>query len=309
MNVSLLVLKQVSIMLVLMSLGYYAYRKRFLTPQGSKDLSAILMYIIVPAVTIKSFMIESTAEKTRILFNSLGFGAVSLVITVALAFLFFRKNRTLSFGVTFSNAGFIGIPLIYNTLGPEAVFYMLAFLTMQSITMWTYGIFTLTGKKESMSLKTILRNPVLLFTAIGLVLYFTQWQLPGFVLDTLNFMTPVNTPIAMFVIGSMIAEIPFKVILGDPHIYKAAAVRLLIIPAAVGLAFAFMPGGSDQALLMKAAILIVSAAPSAANTAILSKLLNLEADDGVKIVCLTTVLSVATIPVVVFLYEQLLNWL
>lgn len=304
MNLSYLVLKQVSIMLILMAVGYYAFRERFITPEGSKDLSSILLYVVTPAVTIKSFLIESTPERTRILFSSMGLGIIAILVTLIIAHLFYRNNRTLDFGVAFSNAGFIGIPLIYNTLGPEAVFFMLAFLTMSIITVWTYGIFIMTGKRDSISLAKIIRNPILTFVVIGLVLYFTQLKLPGLVVDTMNYITPLNTPLAMFVIGAMIAEIPFKSIFNDLRIYKAAFVRLILIPLVTGLIFVFIPGEGEQFALMKTAIFIVAAAPTAANTAIFANIFKLNPADGVKIVCLTTVFSILTIPVVVYMYES-----
>lgn len=292
-------------MLVLMALGYYAFKKRFLSLQGSKDMSNILMYIVSPAIQIKSFMIQSTPEKTQMLFNSIGVGFVAFVISIAVGHLFFRKKPMFNFGIAFSNAGFIGIPLIYNTLGPDAVFYMLAFLVMQIIAMWTYGIYVMTQRRDSISVQKIVRNPVMVFLVIGLVLYFTQWQLPEFAVSIINFITPLNTPLAMFVIGALIAEIPFKSIFTDKSVYMATFLRLILTPLLVAVAFLFLPGTSTQAMLMKTAILIVSAAPAAANTAILAHLFGFDASQGVKMVCLSTILSIVSIPAIVFVFEHL----
>lgn len=304
MTIASLVFNQVAIMLVLMALGYYAFRKQFLSLQGSKDLSLILMYVVSPTIQIKSFMIESSPEKTQMLFNSIWVGLIAFLIALVIAHLTSRKNPLFNFGIGFSNAGFIGIPLIYNTLGPDAVFYMLAYLTMSIIGMWTYGIFVMTQRKEDISLKKIVRNPVLIFLVIGLVLYFTQWKLPTFAIDVINFIAPLNTPLAMFVIGALIAEIPFKSIFTDKAIYKATFTRLILVPVVTGIVFFFLPGTSTQAMLMKTAILIVSAAPSAANTAILAHLFGFDASQGVKMVCLSTLLSILTIPLVVFIFER-----
>lgn len=306
MNLSLLVLNQVSIMLLLMALGYYAYKKKILSPQGSKDLSLILMYLVTPAVQLKSFMIESSPEKTQIFFNSIGFGLLAFVVSVLIAHLLYRKNGTYNFGVTFSNAGFIGIPLVYNTLGSEAVFYILSYLAMSIIGMWTYGVFVLTKRPDSISFKKILRNPIITFVFIGLFLYFTQIKLPPIGVDILNFIAPLNTPLAMFVIGSLLAEIPFKSIFNDLKVYPAVLARLILVPVVTGIVFSFIPLQGEQATIMKIAIFIISAAPAGANTAILPQIFGLDATQGVKMVCLSTILSILTIPALVFLFERLI---
>lgn len=303
MNVSSLVLNQVALMLGLMALGYLAVKQGFLTKQGSKDLSHILMYIVSPAVMLRSFMIVSTPEKTQLFIQSIGLGLLAFIISLLVAFLFERKHPLFNFGITFANVGFIGVPLVFNTLGPDAVFYILPFLAIVTIAMWTYGIYTVTQDPHRITLKKILQNPVMWFLGIGLVLYFTQWTLPKFVGDAINLITPLNSPLAMFVVGALLTELPLTKIFSEKKVYGASFIRLILIPLITLGVFLLIPGDSSS-ILPRVALLIVASAPSGANTAIFAHMFDLDATEGVQLVCFSTLSSILTLPLIIYIFER-----
>lgn len=303
MNVSSLVLNQVALMLGLMALGYLAVKQGFLTKQGSKDLSHILMYIVSPAVMLRSFMIVSTPEKTQLFIQSIGLGLLAFIISLSVAYLFERKHPLFNFGITFANVGFIGVPLVFNTLGPDAVFYILPFLAIVTIAMWTYGIYTVTQDPHRITLKKILQNPVMWFLGIGLILYFTQWTLPKFVGDAINLITPLNSPLAMFVVGALLTELPLTKIFSEKKVYGASFIRLILIPLITLGVFLLIPGDSSS-ILPRVALLIVASAPSGANTAIFAHMFDLDATEGVQLVCFSTLSSILTLPLIIYIFER-----
>lgn len=303
MNVSSLVLNQVVLMLVLMALGYLAVKKKFLSSQGSKDLSYILMYIVSPAVMLRSFMIESSPEKTQLFFQSIGLGLVAFFISVVVAYLVERKHPLFNFGITFSNVGFIGVPLVYSTLGPDAVFYILPFLAIVTIAMWTYGVYTVTQDAHRITLMKIIANPVMWFLGIGLIVYFTQWPVPTFARDVIMMITPLNAPLAMFVVGALLTELPLSKIFSEKKVYWASFIRLIVIPLITLAVFVLIPGSKDS-LLPKVALLMVASAPSGANTAIFAHMFDLDATEGVQLVCFSTLSSVLTLPLIIYIFER-----
>lgn len=306
MNLSLLVFNQVTIMLILMGLGYYAYKLKFLSPQGSKDMSAILMYLVTPAVILQSFSIERTAEKTAALLTAIPYALILAVVGIVLAYIFQRKNPSLNFAVAFPNTGFIGIPVVYGVLGSEAVFYMLPLVMIFLILSWTYGVFVLTQNRHHLQLKNIVRNPIVLFELIGFLLYFSQFKLPSLLTQTLNLLTPLNSSLPMFVIGAMLADIPFRSMFGDIKVYWATLQRLVLIPLVVAIILVTLPGNSTNIHLMKTALFIGVATPSGAFTVLLAKLHGVDTTQGVKIVSLSTLASVISIPLLVFIFEYLI---
>ncbi len=304
---SLIVFNQVAIMVALIAVGYLAFKLNILSKEGSKEISRLLTMIITPVVIVKSFMVESSPEKTQMLLYSLMLGLISLLITFIFAYFTEKKNPALQYGVSFSNAGFIGIPLILNTLGSEALFYMLAFFSMQIMSVWTLGIFMLTRDRHLISIKQLLKTPTIWAIFVGLAVYFLQISFPDNAMSIVNNMSSTYSPLAMFVVGTLLAEIKFKDMFGDNEVYIMIALRLIIIPLVIALVFVFIPGASELHLLTKTAIVIVSSAPAGANTAILSHMFDLKTDQAVKAVTLSTLLSVLTIPMIVFSFEYLLN--
>ena len=53
-----ILLERIAIMALLMAVGVYLSRKGFLSEQGSRDLGAILLRIIIPCVIIKSYNLD-----------------------------------------------------------------------------------------------------------------------------------------------------------------------------------------------------------------------------------------------------------
>jgi malate permease and related proteins len=303
--ISQLVFQQVSVMLVFILMGFVLIKKNMISKQGSKEMTLILLYLVTPAVQINAFNVVSSPERTRVLGLSLIYGLIAFFLGLAISIIFFKKDSLIQFGVTFCNAGFIGIPLIYSTLGQEAVFFALPYLTLQIIGMWTLGVYMITKDAHHISLKKIVSNPAVIFVVIGLIMYFGQLRLPSLGQKMVDMLVPLNSPLAMIVVGSLVAEANFKTLFKDLHLFFAAFLRLILSPLLVALIFVFLPGTSDAEFLMKSAVLIVAAAPTAANMAIFANLFDLNADQGVKLVSLTTILSILTIPFIVFVFESL----
>lgn len=301
MQLAQLVLNQVAIMLVLIFCGYFAVKKGYLSKQGSKDLGNILLYIITPAVIIQAFRMEYSYERTFNLLISAGLAFIAILISIIIAHIFYRKNGVLNFGVSFSNAVFMGIPLIYNTLGSEAVFYALAFVIFTAIGQWTYGIMVITHDKSVISLKNIVKNPIIYYVLIGLILYFTQLRLPIILTQTMAYLVPLNTPIPMFMIGGFIAGLPFKSIFNQFHIYIASLVRLVVVPLIVMFVLKLIPSVSQDFETMKMAILLVASTPVGANVAIFAQQYNQDVKESAQVVSLSTLLSVITIPLIILL--------
>lgn len=301
--ISQLVFQQVLVMLIFILLGFILFKKKMVSKQGSKEMTLILLYLVTPAVQINAFYISSSPERTRVLALSLIYGLIAFAVGLIIAMLFFKKNSLLQFGVTFCNAGFIGIPLIYSTLGQEAVFFALPYLTLQIIGMWTLGVYMMTQDAHHISAKKVLSNPVFIYVILGLVLYFFQIPLPSAVENIIDMLVPLNTPLAMIVVGSLVAEANFKTLFKDVHLFVAAFLRLILSPLLIALIFVFLPGTSDSEFLMKSAVLIVAAAPTAANMAIFANLFDMDADQGIKLVSMTTIFSIVTIPFIVYVFE------
>lgn len=96
--------------------------------------------------------------------------------------------------MSYSNSGFIGIPLISGVLGDKGVFYMTAYITVFNLLLWTHGII-LMGDNDG--LKGAWKNflsPAILSIVIGIILFLFQLRLPQFIENPLEMIASMNTP-------------------------------------------------------------------------------------------------------------------
>lgn len=143
------VLGQILLMFLYLIIGYVLYRTGLITQEGSKALAHLLLYCVLPCVVLKSFCIEYSAKGAVELAVSIAAGAGVLLLSMAVSWLFFRKDPMAQIGVAFSNAGFMGLPLVTAVLGGEAVFYAAGFVALLNALQWTYGQAKLSGTKST----------------------------------------------------------------------------------------------------------------------------------------------------------------
>ena len=291
-----ILLRQIAIMALLAAVGVYLSRKGFLSPQGTKDLGAILLRVIIPCVIVKSYITEFSRERLLELALSAGLALIGFILAMVISYLVFGKRRRLeNFAASFCNAGFIGIPLAQAIIGEEGVFYIAASVALLNLFQWTYGVYIMADRKDAISAKTIAKNPVVIAIVIGVVLFVSQIPVPGIVTSTLGYIAGMNTPIAMILMGTYLAKLPLKKLL-DKRAYGCVLFRLVIIPAVILLVFWVLPvSNADIAL----AAFLAAATPVGANICVFAQQYDCDYEFSVVTVCLSTLLSVITVPLLV----------
>ncbi len=298
MNTALILLTQVIIMFILAGIGFIMFRTGKLSLEGSKSLGNILIFLSLPCVIIKGFLVEYSAEKIyQLLYSSIA-AAVILLLCILISALFFRKDAIASFAGAFSNPGFFGIPLIAASLGSEAVFYIAPFIAFLNLLQWTYGVSIMTGKKTGFSPKTLLKAPFFIAICIGLVFFFSGIQMPVILAKSVDFLAGLNTPLAMFTIGVYLAQTDILKMVVKLKLYAVSAVRLLAIPLVVLIGLRLLPAEWND---MKLALLIASACPVGSNIAVYAQLHDKDYPYAVETVVISTLLSIITIPLIVTL--------
>ena len=303
MDLVVVLIKQNLVMLVYMMIGFVLFKKKMLGKQGSADLSRVLLYVVLPVSIMRAYIVDYSVEMLKALGFSFLAAVIALALSVVVTRLLFHSTEPVErFGTAFSNAGFIGIPLIQMTMGQEAVFYASSFIALLNIAQWTYGVVLFTGTKESLSFRKIRTNPIILAFLAGVVLFFLPIKLPETVSGMISTIATMNGPIAMIVLGTYLAQLPLKEVFRGWIVYRASLVRLLVVPVLTVLAFALLPSQFHD---MKLAVLISASAPIGSNVAIFAQLYDQDYTLAVREVCVTTVLSIASMPLVM----MLANWL
>lgn len=292
-----LLFRQNVIMFLYLLIGYILYKKRVISATGSGEIGKLLLHVVMPAAIIKSYMKEFSIEMLSGFLISFGAALGALLLSMFVSTLVFRgRSAVRQFGAAFSNAGFIGIPLVQMTLGEDAVFYIASYVAILNILQWTYGVYVITGDRTQISLKKVVTNPIAVSLVIGLLLFFLPIRLPEIVTGIIGTLASMNGPLAMVVLGAYLAQVALKELFTDKLTYLCAAVRLLLIPS---LTLGGLLLITDGYATVRLAVLLAAAAPVGSNVAIFAQIYHKEYTDAVKDVCLSTVFSILTMPLVI----------
>ena len=298
-----LVMKQL-ITMSLIALGGCIFAKCFKVEESQqKFLSRLLLYFINPFMIVKSFNLEFNADK----FLQLGFVVVvALIIHLVMIVtgLLSSKEQVDRLAVCFTNCGFIGIPLINGVFGSAGVFYLMGYLVVFNVLIWTYGYYIMSG---SINLKKIITNPNIIAIIFGVGLFCSPWTLPEFIARPVTMIGDTNTAVSMLLIGILLAN--FKPADGKLYALKIAKVSFLrhVVCALLNIAILFLvsklfPGMSDCRTLLFV-ILICSMCPSATTIPGFAVLFNRDETYASLIISFTSILCMFFLPAFVALAE------
>ena len=292
----------------LIALGGFIFAKIFKVEDSQqKVLSKLLLYFINPFMVVKSFNLEFNSDKLV----QLGFVfAVALVIHLIMILIgfFSSKEQVDRLVVCFTNCGFIGIPLIRGVFGDEGVFYLMGYLVVFNITIWTYGYYIMCG---FINLKKIITNPNIIAVIIGIAIFCSPWTLPEIIARPVIMIGDTNTAMSMLLIGILLAN--FKPSDGKLYALKIAKVSLFrhVVCALVNIGVLFVvwklfPNMPDCRTLLFV-VLICSMCPAATTIPGLAVLFNRDETYASLTVSFTSVLCMFFLPAFVALAELVIR--
>lgn len=298
-NNFLMVGQQVLILFILIFAGYVLGKKSIIGEGAGKALSDIALLLSTPCVIIKSFYEQRSSSLGMLDFGVAMAAAVGVhVVAILIAQLVYRKDssrdRVLRASAVLSNAGFMGLPLQRALLGTEGVFFGAAYVTVFTLTLWSYGLFTM-DKSARPSARKLLINPGVIGLTLGVVVFLVSFELPELVLAPISHMAALNTPIPMLFIGYCLSKVELGKALRDPFYYTSSVIRLIAVPAVV-IAVLFLCNVRGTLLCSMA---IAACAPTAAAVSMFAGKFGQDAEAASNLVALSTVFSVVTMPLVV----------
>lgn len=224
--------------------------------------------------------------------------ALLLAAAILAARLIFPNKPVEQFSAAFSNAGFMGLPLIQAAMGSEASALIVVFIVLLNFLQATYGV-RLLSRGSKTDWRKLVTNPILVGSVLGVLIFVTGLgaHLPGVVSTTLQGICAMNTPLAMIVLGTYLAKEKLLRLITTPSLYLVSAVRQLVIP----LLSAFVLLALPVDVTMKYALLIAASCPVGANVAVYAQLYDQDYAYAGQAVILSTLLSMLTLPLVVLL--------
>lgn len=287
--------------LVYLAVGVFAYRKDMITDKNRNQLISLTLNVLMPALVFNSFR----AVTTEILMTGLWAFIGSIIIYSFYALigkLAYRdmepsKRKVLDYATLVNNAGLAGQPFSLSMYGNTGALYASIFLVPHRIFMWSLGIKILESDSKKVkgpsTLYKLIRNPSIIAVFFGLVRGLLQIELPSFLDQSIMTMGSIVSPFSRILIGSIIATISVHSLF-DKAVLRYTFIRLIFIPLTV--LFVSKMIGLDETLI--GVFTIMSSMPAGTTTALLAADYDLDEEYASKIVFVTTILSVVTVPII-----------
>jgi predicted permease len=299
----LLTAQQVCVLFALMAVGYVCRRKGLFSDAFVKGAVNLLLLIVTPCLIIHVFQRPFTKE----LLANLGMALAAAFFAHGVGLLFaetcFRRvddmrKGILKFGTVFSNGGFMAIPLEYALLGAEGAFYGAVYVVVFNLLCWTYGLKAMCGHLKDLDKRILFVNPGTIGLTVGLPLFLTSTTLPQVIGEPIRYLSELNTPLAMIIIGYYLADARFAAYFRCAPALVASGLRLLVIPSIV-LAVLMMVRRFGLDPVMAVALTASASAPVAAMDSMFAAKYGKDVDLSVGLVSVTTLISIVTMPLIV----------
>lgn len=304
MDLSVLV-TQMLILFLLILCGYAAGRSRVLKKEDVPILSKVVLNLGIPGVVLASVSDGCALTVTEIFLCLAGFLAFTvfcaLLAKITVKLLGIKADKRLyEFMYTFSNIGFMGLPVVQAVMGEEVMIYAMLFLIPNNLVLFSYGEYLMRDTK-GLSLKSFFSPPILAsILAVGICLLDLRFPYP--IARAVSYMGGITTPLAMIIIGITLNGVQVREMIKDKDLLVFLVVKMLVFPL-VGYGFLYALSVPD---VMIQILILMMAMPIPANTIIYASLYQKNVSLASQAAVLTSLVCIVSIPLV-FLMVSLIT--
>lgn len=277
------------------AVGFVIGRRQASRPQTNSDMSFVNLanvLVFCPALVF-SALIEHPVQLESS-WPLIVAGVLVIIVPGAILFGLRVKGlerRTLAMGGMFRNTGNIGIPLMMLAYGDDKMGAIIILFVLSNLVHFSLGLFMLSHTAGRWQW---LKNPLVWAALLGLGLAEHQAMLPDFVLTSSQLLGQIAVPLMLFALGVRLAQ-------GEIG-HLGMALRVNLIYLAVGavsflLVAWWLPLSQDWLQLLALSVML----PPAVLNYLLCEQYDCQPNKMASIVLLGNVMSVVTIPVVIYL--------
>lgn len=232
------------VLFIIVILGYVACKLGYMGDKFDKKLSSIVVDITCPLLVLSSVMGDELPDRTLIL-PLLGVGFLTYILLLVFGFWVPRlitKNHDdqgmIGFALMFANVGFIGYPIVSSIFGPHAVFYAALLNMPNTFFIFTAGVMLIKGEYSLKQFNPkVLVSPAMLGAFLAAIIVALGIHTPDIIARPVTMVGNITVPAALMIIGSSMAKLPIREIIGSPKVYITALLRLTIVPLSIYFLF------------------------------------------------------------------------
>lgn len=294
----------------IMAFGWAFARYRLIDDTQVGGIVTFVFYLAIPALlfrTLAGGAVQAQIEPTIIIAY---FSAALIQFT--LGWLVSRRvfgngapeSGIAAMGATFSNLVLVGIPLVQRAYGEAGLVPLMLIVMVHGTILFLATTLAVelgrgsqaagTGARILTGLRSVLLNPIVFGALGGLAFGFTGLSLPAMVDDTLGLLGDGAAPLSLFAVGATLAGYR---IAGDlRESLTVVAMKLLLLPFLVWLSCGVVFGLREDWLTVA---VLAAAMPAGANVYVFARKYGLWVARGTAVVLVSTLVSVATLTVLI----------
>lgn len=265
-----------------------------------RTLGRFLFFLATPSLVFRSLyqMTIDLVALQHVAVVTVGVLVVGVALSLLASFGQSRQRRAgLVLAGAIGNNGNMGIPICFFAFGDAGVALATVYYAISSFLSNTVGVVIASAGSSTMAgaLLHSLQSPVLYAAFLGLVLNQVHVTLPGPLLSAIELLAGAAVPGMLVLLGTQLRSTHFG---GDQHIvWRSALIRLVASPAVAWALCHWMGVGG----LERQVLIVQAAMPTAVMTTVLATEFNAAPNLVAAAVLLTSVLSMATLSVVLSL--------
>lgn len=296
------VFAKMAMLILIMLLGYLCARIGITGLEFNKRVTPLVMNVLLTATILNSVL--SVPDFTgRDIIDYILVLTAATVLQVAVAWFLPRLLRVpredtgaARLVTAFGNVGFVGLPIVAAIFGDEMVFFASLCNIPFNLALYSMGAAQLSRTPGArFDWRSVLNTPVIA-TLVSVVLLLSRIHVPAVIADTISSLAGATIPLSMLIIGTSLGAISVRAALTDWRVYAVAAARLLVCPLLTWLVLRPFVSGALLGIPV-----VMAACPAA--MVVTALCLQYDRSDAFasKCIFLSTVLSAATIPLLIWL--------
>lgn len=302
-----ILMQQILVIFLEVLLGAAGVKCGVITERDSKFLSNFVMKLLLPCTMLASAKVEGGREVVLQMGQGFLLMGALYVLTTGVCLLIGRargytpgQKAVLVGTAAMPNCGFVGIPLASAVLGAElGMVYATASMAAYNVWFFTY-VTQMFHPGQKMDLKT-LATPANAATVAMVLLLATGVRLPAPVQSFCSAVGGCTTPLALLIVGVLLANSDLKALAAKPFLYLVTALRGVIFPAAFMLLLRLLP--LDRTLCMGLAV--IASCPAGSLAAVLARQSGTEEELASQAVAQSTLFMLVTVPAMLTLAGRL----
>lgn len=287
--------------LIIFSIGFIGQK---LIGFDIKSISTAALYLMSPFLAFRTFYTNPLTMDYVYIISFCLILTVILFVIVWITARFMKATKpelsAMILGGVFMNSGNYGAPVVLFAFGAVGFDYAVIMMVFQSLLMNTIGIFfaSLGGEEKAtlhQSLQRVIRMPLIYAALLGVLLQVISVTMPKPLMEGISLVADASIPTVMLVLGMQLAAISRKKV-AYRYVTAVTVIRMIGSPVAAALILYFMPVND----LLRSVVILQSAMPAAANTTMFALQFGTEPDLVSFTTFITTIISILTIPIVLF---------